>query len=151
LDVTCRQVAKFLGVSIRALVEVVWTHEAAHFISHTGIGGYHHSSGRVFQVRATTEMQLYLCRHSDDKEYIAQTACWGTFSVFAKSELIEVMEKLAIHQSPKYNTWRDFEKKCRDKDPLEIVAELTLEIGRVSGRKVEVGREDIHDIEGYDE
>jgi hypothetical protein len=129
----CRRAAEFLDVSTRSLVEVVWTHEAAHFVSHIGIGGYLHSNWNSFSTAS-----------SDNKEYIAQVACWGLFSVFARSELIGVMERLATHQSAKYNTWREFETKCRGKTPLDIIAELTLDVGSLSGRKPIHGHEDLH-------
>jgi hypothetical protein len=35
----CRRTAEVLGVHPKDLVEVVWTHEAAHFVSHVGSGG----------------------------------------------------------------------------------------------------------------
>ena len=138
----CQRVARFLSVSARELVQVILTHEAAHFVSHIGIGGFNHSIWESFSNAS-----------SDEKEHIAQAASWVTFSVFARPRLNQVMEKLATHQSEKYNSWRVFEKDCRDcnANPLQIIEKLTLQVGRISGRKVESGREDIHNIVGYDE
>jgi hypothetical protein len=137
----CREVAEFLSVSPRELVQVVWTHEAAHFVSHIGIGGLNHSIWEGFSNAST-----------DDKEYIAQAASWATFSVLSRPKLIRVMKRLARLQSEKYNSWKTFEKTCRHSrnDPLRTIEELTLNVGRASGRKVVAGREDIHDIIGYD-
>jgi hypothetical protein len=135
----CRKTAEFLGVSVRDLVEVVWTHEAAHFVSHVGIGGFDRTIWENFQ-SAT----------SDDKEYAAQSMCWAAFAVFRKSKLIRVMKKLSKYQSEKYNTWKGFEKYCAERDPLHIIQESTSQIGSRSGRKVTLGRGDLHDIVGYD-
>jgi hypothetical protein len=62
------------------------------------------------------------------------------------------MKQLARLQSEKYNSWKTFEKTCRDSnnDPLRTIAELTLEVGRVSGRKVVLGKEDVALKNNYD-
>jgi len=118
----CRRTAEFLGVSPRNLVEVVWTHEAAHFVSHIGIGGYDQSTWNDFSSAS-----------SYSKEDVAQTACLVAFILFARPRLIKVMEKLAKYQSQKYNTWREFELNW---GALPIISDLTLKVGNASGRAV---------------
>jgi hypothetical protein len=136
----CRKTAEFLDVPVRDLVEVVWTHEAAHFVSHVGIGGFDRMIWENFQ-SAT----------SDAKEYVAQAMCWALFAIFKMPKLIRAMKKLSKYQSERYNTWKEFENHCADRDTLHIVQLLTYEIGSRSGRKVAVDRGDIHDIINYDE
>jgi len=138
----CWRTAKFLGVRAKDLVEAVLTHEAAHFVSHIGIGGYNHTQWEKFS-DATRE----------DKEDVAQIACWAVFTVFERPDLIKVMRTLANHQSDIYNSWRDFEKACSpflDK-PLDIIGKLTVKIANVSGRKAQsvVLPEDLHNILEY--
>jgi hypothetical protein len=140
----CWRTAKFLGVRAKDLVDVVLTHEAAHFVSHIGIGGYNHMQWGGFSTASRA-----------DKEDVAQIACWGVFTVFERPELIKVMRTLANHQSDVYNSWRDFEKECYpflDK-PLEIIGKLTVKIANASGRKAQsvVGEEDMHMTRDYDE
>jgi hypothetical protein len=120
----CRRTAEFLGVSPRNLVEVVWTHEAAHFVSHIGIGGYDQSIWNDFSGAS-----------SYSKEDVAQTASLVAFTLFARPRLFKVMEKLAKYQSQKYNTWREF-KLNWGWGALQNISELTLKVGNASGRAV---------------
>ena len=126
----------------KKLVEVVWTHEAAHFVSHIGVGGYH-----------ATSWENFSGANRDDEEHVAQIACWGAFTILGKPKLIRVMEKLAKYRSEVYNTSIDFGKECSNfsHDPLDIIARLTVKVGHASGRKLRMEREDIQDILGYDE
>lgn len=107
-------------------MDVVLTHEAAHFISHIGIGGYNRTRWEDFSGASTA-----------DKEHVAQVASWGMFTVFERPDLIKVMRTLAKHQSRDYKSWRKFEKSSAILDnPLEIIAKLTVEVAKASGRKV---------------
>lgn len=130
----CRQTANFLGISPKALVEVVLTHEAAHFVSHFGIGGWNRQQWEDF---SRTDRE--------STERIAQIACCGVFTIFGKPKLIRVMQKLARYQSEVYNNWTDFQDECSKSlnDPLDLIATLTVKVGDASGRKVRIEPEDM--------
>jgi len=140
----CWRTAKFLGVRAKDLVDVVVTHEAAHFVSHIGIGGYKRSRWEDFSNASEAKV-----------ENVAQIASWGMFTVFERPDLIKVMRTLANHQSSVYNLWTEFEKRCSAiaDNPLGIIAELTVEVANASGRKARspIEEEDMHTVYGYDE
>jgi hypothetical protein len=123
----CWRTARILGVPPRNLLSVVLAHEAAHFVSHIGIGGY----GR------TTWENFAAATHAS-KEHVAQIACWGIFTIFDRPELTRVMRKMSEHQSDVYNSWRAFEIDCANVkyNPLQLIARLTLEVAEMSGRKI---------------
>jgi hypothetical protein len=121
----CWRTAKFLGLRAKDLAAVVLAHEAAHFVSHIGIGGYKRRRWEDFSKATTAQV-----------EHAAQVASWGLFTVFERPDFIKVMRKLANYQSDVYNSWREFEKRCGpflDK-PLETIGAVTLEVGNASGR-----------------
>jgi hypothetical protein len=121
----CRKTAEYLGVKVRDLVEVVLTHEASHFVSHMGIGGFDSTIWREFWAAS-----------SKDVEYIAQAASWVVFSVFKRRRLVETFKALSEKQSPVYNNWRRFEDQCRDirNDPAAILGKFAAELAEISGR-----------------
>jgi hypothetical protein len=138
----CWPTAKFLGVRAKDLVDVVLTHEAAHFVSHVGIGGYQHTRWSNFSGASRA-----------DKEHVAQVACWGVFAVFERPDLVKVMRTLANHQEKIYNSWRKFEedRPASIGNPLQIVAEVTLEVAKTSGRKAQsvIPIENMHEQYDY--
>jgi hypothetical protein len=138
----CWRTAKFLGVRAKDLADVVLTHEAAHFVSHIGIGRYMHTPWENFSEASRA-----------DKEYIAQVACWGVFTVFERSDLMKAMRTLARYQSDVYNSWKKFENRCAQflDNPLQIIAMLTLEVANVPGRQAHPEIEDTHENSGYEE
>ncbi len=120
----CRRAAEFLGVHPKDLVEVVWTHEAAHFVSHVGHGGLKHLDWRNFWEKDS----------SDNAEDIAQRACWAVFTVFKRPRLLRVMRQLSPHLSGIYKRWEYFEKRCAESKPLDIIGKLTLDVAERSER-----------------
>jgi hypothetical protein len=77
----CWRTAKFLGVPPFRLMEMVLTHEVAHFVSHIGTGGNRHAHWESFAGASRA------C-----KEHVAQIASWGLFAVFGRSDLIAVLQ-----------------------------------------------------------
>jgi hypothetical protein len=124
----CRKTAEYLGVRVRDLVEVVLTHEASHFVSHIGLGGFDSIIWREFWKASST-----------DVEYIAQAASWVVFSVFKRPRLIETLKSLSKKQSAVYNNWKGFEDKCRDirNDPAAILGKFAAELAEISGRRTD--------------
>lgn len=96
----CRRTAEFLRVDPKDLVEVVWTHEAAHFVSHVGKGGLNHVDCRNFWEKVSL----------DSAEDIAQRACWAVFTVFERPKLLSVMRKLSTRQERRVYTLGVFRK-----------------------------------------
>ena len=120
----CRRTAAFLGMDPKDLVEVVWTHEAAHFVSHVGNGGLKHLDWTNFWEKDS----------SDDAEDIAQRACWAVFTVFKRPKLLRVMRQLSPHLSGVHKRWECFQRRCAESKPLDIIAKLTLDVAERSER-----------------
>jgi hypothetical protein len=138
----CYSAARVLGVTPQKLLDVVLTHEVAHFVSHMGLGGY----GR-------TRWEKFSTASRANKEHVAQVVSWGAFTIFGRSDLTAVMRKLATRQSSIYNSWQAFEIDSADVkyQPLDLIAKLTLEVARYSGRKVHIDRDEMLNLENIDE